>query len=355
LNWLKNTNRVLFDLLLLGGGELKAEFGMIGAERFMYMHRAIRRYDFIRKMFLQYAINWRSKPYSILYCNTIVSAVHLHDTETSLPIVTHVHELENIIDTISEEKLNKLIGRTRLFIAASQPVKDTLVRRYGIEAKRVEVVHSFISTSRFSGNSVSLRREEILGRYGIPKDSFVIGACGTVDHRKAPDLFVALAQEFRKINPGKQVFFFWLGGIPDETLLARARETGNVIFAPRAEDSASYLNAFDLFALVSRHDPFPLVCLEAASLGKPIVCFAESGGMKDFVEDDCGCVVSGMSVPQMASKISELVNDPILSRRLGENAARKVRARHDVSVAAPLLLERILSVVSCTEREQGQS
>ncbi|MDH6063711.1 hypothetical protein, partial [Umezakia ovalisporum] len=33
------------------------------------------------------------------------------------------------------------------------------------------------------------------------------------------------------------------------------------------------------------------VCLEAASLGKPILCFDKAGGEPEFVEDDCGFIV----------------------------------------------------------------
>ena len=41
----------------------------------------------------------------------------------------------------------------------------------------------------------------------------------------------------------------------------------------------------DVFALSSREEPMGLVALEAAMVGKPIVCFAEAGGMPDFVEE----------------------------------------------------------------------
>jgi glycosyltransferase involved in cell wall biosynthesis len=62
-----------------------------------------------------------------------------------------------------------------------------------------------------------------------------------------------------------------------------------------------YFAAFDVFALVSREDPFPVVCLEAASLGKPIVCFNSSDGEKEFVENDCGFVVPDLDIEIMTT------------------------------------------------------
>jgi hypothetical protein len=46
-----------------------------------------------------------------------------------------------------------------------------------------------------------------------------------------------------------------------------------------------YFGAFDLFALTSRKDPFPVAILEATG-GLPIVCFAHAGGASEFVEYD---------------------------------------------------------------------
>ena len=93
--------------------------------------------------------------------------------------------------------------------------------------------------------------------------------------------------------------------------------------------------------MVSREDPYPLVCLEAASLGKPVICFADAGGMPEFVEDDCGYVVPYLDLNAFATKIIELSSDPEKTKTLGENARKKVRARHDIEVAAPAVTELI--------------
>jgi len=93
--------------------------------------------------------------------------------------------------------------------------------------------------------------------------------------------------------------------------------------------------------LVSREDPFPLVCLEAASLGKPIVCFDKAGGMPEFVEDDCGFIVPYLDTEAMAEKIIELIKNPELRQRLGERARKKVKERFDVEVQAPKIFSLI--------------
>ena len=93
-----------------------------------------------------------------------------------------------------------------------------------------------------------------------------------------------------------------------------------------------------MFCLTSREDPYPLVNLEVASLGMPIVCFEGSGGSEEFVEDDCGFVVPYLELETMADRVSELLDSTELRRRLGGRAASKVRERHDLEDTAPQIL-----------------
>ena len=91
--------------------------------------------------------------------------------------------------------------------------------------------------------------------------------------------------------------------------------------------------------MVSREDPFPLVCLEAAAFQVPIICFRDAGGMPDFVEDDAGIIVPYLDVEGAASSVLALACDGDLRRRLGSRAEAKVRARHDIDKVGPQLLD----------------
>ena len=97
-----------------------------------------------------------------------------------------------------------------------------------------------------------------------------------------------------------------------------------VHFVGNKPNPLDYSSLFGVFALVSREDAFPLVMLEAASLGKPIVCFADSGGATEFVNNSCGFVVPYLGIEAMAAKVLELLESVSLRRSLGEQAAKKV-------------------------------
>ena len=106
-----------------------------------------------------------------------------------------------------------------------------------------------------------------------------------------------------------------------------------------------YFALFDVSVSLSREDPFPLVVLEAASMGKPTVCFDRAGGAKEFVEEDCGYVVPYLDIQAMSSKVVDLLKSVELRQRLGRNALNKVRARCDVQVGGPQLLAVIENFV----------
>jgi glycosyltransferase involved in cell wall biosynthesis len=93
--------------------------------------------------------------------------------------------------------------------------------------------------------------------------------------------------------------------------------------------------------LTSREDPYPVGCLEAAALEKPIVCFANAGGASEFLEEDCGFVVPYLDVPAMADRIVSLIDSADRRRTMGTAARRKVTERHDVSRAAPRIADII--------------
>jgi glycosyltransferase involved in cell wall biosynthesis len=116
-------------------------------------------------------------------------------------------------------------------------------------------------------------------------------------------------------------------------LIERVRITGTVL------DPWDYIAAANVFALTSREDPYPLVCLEVAALGKPILCFESAGGMPEFIEQDCGFAVPYMDVTAMADGVLFLLDDAECRLSMGKAVRLKVSQRHDINAAAPRIME----------------
>jgi glycosyltransferase involved in cell wall biosynthesis len=283
----------------------------------------------------------------LMYYNTVASFVV---PPANIPALCHVHELGFALRAwAGPTPAPVLLGRFDRFIACSQAVRKNLIDNHRIPADRIDLVYEFISTSAVDAWVGRPDASTWLGeRLGLAPQTHIVGCAGTIEWRKGPDLFVQLARTVLRHRPEFPVHFVWLGGDPTSLdgykFQHDIRQAGlekRITVIASVPDPLRYLAAFDVFALTSREDPFPLVCLESAACGKPIVCFDSAGGMPEFVEKDCGLVVPYLDMEAMSDAICRLLDDPAARAAMGRAGQRKVRQRCDVSVAGPKILESI--------------
>jgi glycosyltransferase involved in cell wall biosynthesis len=254
-------------------------------------------------------------------------------------VLTHVHELELVFQVRSSPHLERLLNKTYQFVACSKAVQENLIREHGVASERIETVHESIPVNevRAERSRVQIRQE-----LDMPTDAQLVVSIGTDLWRKGIDIFLHLAQAVCQQN--SRAHFVWIGGTSSPQLDYDIRVgglSGRICFLGQCAKPADYLAASDVFVLTSREDPYPLVCLEAAALGKPIVCFASAGGAPEFVEQDCGFVVPYFDVVAMASRVISLLDSADYRLTIGAAARRKVAKRHDIGVSAPRILEII--------------
>ena len=114
-----------------------------------------------------------------------------------------------------------------------------------------------------------------------------------------------------------------------------------VHFVDTQPDPSRLFMALDVFAMVSREDPYPLVTIEVAAMAVPIVCFDQAGGSQELVEEDGGFVVPYLDTLAMADRVLELASAPELRERLGNRVREKVIERNDAKVVMPLVVDLI--------------
>ena len=295
---------------------------------------------------------------SLVYVNTLVPGdVAGLLSRLQIPVITHVHELENAIKRwCGKEELDQLIELSEHFIAASPPVAANLASAHQVPAEKITTVYAFIKCQK--SDTDPLDRTAIRKQKQLPEDGFILFGCGTTDWRKGPDLFIDVADHAKRLGLDNS-YFFWIGGDTGELddLEAKVRRLGLescVFFIGAVPEVRSYFSAGDVFLLTSREDPFPLVCLEAADCGLPIVCFDSAGGMPEFVQNDAGYVVPIEDSKAMAEKIVFLWAREEERVRRGTTARQRVRAHHDVSIAGEEIFH-VIDEFARKRREQMSS
>ena len=79
----------------------------------------------------------------------------------------------------------------------------------------------------------------------------------------------------------------------------------------------------------SRWENFPNVCLEAMSLGAPVVA-SDAGGMSEIIEDGVsGVLFKSGDAESLAAALSQVLSDDALRRRISEAAPTRIRSLCD--------------------------
>lgn len=335
-SWLKEKELANPRFVLAGPGALSEEFLRVGP---VLRWNPDRERQTSLDVTLQMLRSFCGKGLAAVYLNSAASGHVIEMTRhLRVPQIVHVHELQKSIERwVGLDKMAALRDHAHLFVAASAPVADNLHERHGISRQKLRVVNEFIRCKGIRKISDSEKRG-CRSALGLNPDAKMVLGCGTTDWRKGPDLFIEVAQAIRRIDRGP-VQFIWVGQETESGEISKLVDLADssgvgseVKFVGEVSTPLPFMLASDVFLLPSREDPFPLVCLESADCGVPTICFAEAGGMPDFVGSSCGVVVPNFDVQQMASELSSLLNDETKTRRLGEQAREKVRSQFDVSV-----------------------
>lgn len=363
LSWLKAHSDISFQIILKDGGVLEPEFHAL-APTSVFNKRVLATNKLLTKVAKHSGLQTLTDQIhlsnlkrqlvrdniGLIYANTVTNGDVLESlSDLECPVICHVHELEHWIRYATGlESFGRVKDHTQHYLGASEAVKKNLILNHGIPEERIDVVHEFIPTLPQSQNSYRNSYLQIREQLAIPKEARIVGASGTYEWRKGPDVFIQLARTVHQRQPGASVYFVWVGGENKGPrfgeLMHDVKKVGleeHIRFIGTQPNPLDYFAAYDVFAMVSREDPFPLVCLEAASVGKPIVCFDVSGGAKEFVENDCGYVVPYLDVETMAARVQDLLSSAELRQQFRRRASEKVRERHDVSIGAAKILQII--------------
>lgn len=336
--WAKQSE-VSFKLILIEDGDLRHVFEQICETMVLSQGHDTEK----RTELLEAFVDFHPE---VILSNTVVNGPHLRALKyLDIPVVSYVHELQKSIARWAPGAImDSTLFHSNHFIAVSQPVLENLVKNHEVQPDRISIINPYIKTQfSTSAETVAGIRHELR----IKKEELIVIGCGTADWRKGPDLFVQTAiQVCREISAAR---FIWIGS-GDEHQLNQLRLTINLAGLPERIwfigekiNPRDYLACGNVFFLSSREDPYPLVALEAADASLPVVCFADAGGMPNFVTDECGQTVSFEDTYAAADAIMRLLSDEGTRRSLGEAAQSKVRIMHDSR-------EGSLNVLDCLRR-----
>jgi glycosyltransferase involved in cell wall biosynthesis len=218
-----------------------------------------------------------------------------------------------------------VMGSAAGFVAWSSWARDSLVADYGCAAEDVAIIPPGVDLRLFAPGA----------RGGaLPRILFVGGDFA----RKGGDI---LLEVFRRRLKG-------CAELELVTSTSVAEESGVHIHrgvSPNSEKLRNLYASCDLFALPTRADCYPLVCMEALASGLPVVA-TRVGGIPDLVRDgQTGHLVPGGDEAQLGDALEALVRDPARRQAMGQLGRQDAAQRFDVRENARRLFAFVQSRV----------
>lgn len=367
LRWLRDNSDLEPEIAILRDGPLTADFAEVGpttvlgtqvdwpertrAERWLTdrgRHQAVRRLQVVR---LRARIGHLAGTRHV-YLNSSESLRVLSHLRRTRTVIAHIHELRAALGwSLGPHGADLLRTRVTHVIAAADCVAENLVRQLDLRPEDITRIYEFVDATRVAAPP-ERDPEQVRADLGLPPGAHVIGGSGWADWRKGIDLFAQLARAVARAGRG-DVHLVWVGGLPEghegEQIRRDAARAGAHLHLVGLQSRPhDWYRAFDVLALTSREDPYPLVGLETSLLEVPMVCFDRAGGMVELVRrspsegaGETGLVVPYLDVEAMAEGALALIDDPARRAAMGRRAAAIVRRDHEVGVAGPQVLEVI--------------
>lgn len=268
--------------------------------------------------------------------NTVVaSLVYPAIAKLGVPVLTRVAELPSSVEEYaSPEMIAAMLRHSTAFVGVSSPVV-TMLQNMGVAPERIRCLPGVIAD--YPTPPVGEARSQLEQGLGIDASVPILWGMGSVSHRKGADLFYEACLHLYDL--GVTNFQAVWAGSSDSSLAGWSHVAhpaqSKVHFIGQIKKPYQLMKPGDIFILSSREDPFPLVSLEAAERGLPIVAFAQSGGSVDLVNAGAGFLAEKESPTDMAAKLARLLSDKEMLLAMGQRAHDLVREAYTIERVGP--------------------
>ena len=213
------------------------------------------------------------------------------------------------------------------FLAVSLSLKEELHGLTNIALSRIKVIPNGVDLDKFSpgrpGELKMLKKE-----VGLPEDSIIIGAVGTLKPSKNQDVLLRVMAVLK--DQFKDVYCVLVGDGPCRAKLgAQARTLGikdRVFFTGYVDDVPIYLKIMDIIVLNSSSEGMSNAILEAMSCETAVVA-TDIGGNKELVEEGSNGYIIQPTDDAQVEAIKGLLLDHTKMNAFGEKSRKIVESK----------------------------
>jgi UDP-glucose:(heptosyl)LPS alpha-1,3-glucosyltransferase len=217
----------------------------------------------------------------------------------------------------------KQYAQCRALIVNSRWSGNQFVKYGQIEANKIHVVHNGVDSEKFHPRHRSRWRSVVRQELSMAEDEIVILHLGSGFARKGVKELIAAFAELCASNPNERLRLLIVGKgnvAPYRQLAQTLRVSEKVTFAGGSPSPEKFYAAADVFALLTKFDPFANATLEAMACGLPVVTTTTNGVSEILTPGVNGVVVSDPHAAAAVASALQRLLDVEQREVMGRNA-----------------------------------
>jgi glycosyltransferase involved in cell wall biosynthesis len=232
------------------------------------------------------------------------------------------------------ESIDRFVHRRADACIGVSEAQSAKLRAAGVAEERIATIKNAVGAEAFAEPDATYR--DTLRTLFASPPKWIVGAAGRLSREKGMDQLVEAAARVHAKLP-EAGFVIFGDGPQRELLTRRIADLGlqdTVILAGFRHDVGKFLPHLDLAVLPSYTEGLPVILLEEAAAGLPIVA-TTVGGVPEVIEDGVTGRLAPPGDPQaLAERIVETLGDPGKRRAMGDAVREKVRREFSFELQA---------------------
>ncbi len=226
--------------------------------------------------------------------------------------------------------LDRFVLRSFDRIAAVSDSAADILRRSGIEKRKIATISNGVDLERFRYASPDLRREIACGRDPL------VGFVGRLVPGKGGEILLAAARKVIAEHPEARFVFVGDGPLRGawQSLARNLSIEDRVVFTGSRTDMPEVYASLDLVVLPSFQEAMPMCLLEALAAAKPVIATTVGAIPRIILPGVTGLLVEPGDEGGLAAAILRLLRNPELSAHFALNGRRQAAERFSCEAMA---------------------
>lgn len=284
-------------------------------------------------------------------CRASVFASFLCGIKRRYMIVHHAATPPAKLYRIFEWSIDKLLQQVaQKFITVSEASRQALLAKRYFSRENIEMIHNGIDETMSTD-----RRIDLKASYRIPDNRKLIGIMGNLDSYKGHRIMVEAVPQILREFP--DMHFIFVGSLFDQSwhrdnadrviaLIEKMGLKSNITVTGYLKGQPQeIIDQFDILAMPTLDfEGFGLTLAEAMILRKPIVASSVGAIPEVLIDGQSGILVSPGDPVALANTLCRLLGDPVLMKRLGQNARQRYEEKFTAKIMANKYYELVWPV-----------